>query len=377
MPAPPATAEPMLSVQHVTKRFVDSPAAAPADERASGPPRRAAVYDLSLEVAAGEIVSLLGPSGCGKTTLLRLVAGLEQPDSGRILCAGVDLTAVPVHQRGFGLMFQEYALFPDKSVAQNVAFGLRMAGWERAATRARVAEMLALVGLQEYAERSIYALSGGERQRVALARSLAPSPRLLMLDEPLASLDRVLREGLLDELRRILKQVGITALYVTHDQQEALAVSDRVALLRAGQLLQVGTPRAVYAAPANAFVARFLGLENLLPATVDASAPQLAQTALGSLPLAAPAQPGAWMLLVRPTALLPGAEGESVALPRLHGRVTHARFRGELVRVQVALRGAGGEAVELSFDLPPGAAPAPGAELTFALDPAACALVAP
>jgi len=393
-PAAAAAQPPMLSLRHVTKRYPfttgtgesASASASPGTVSApsSGTAQRAAVQDVSLEVARGEVLSLLGPSGCGKTTLLRMVAGLEQPDKGQILLEGADLAGVPVHRRGFGLMFQEFALFPDKSVAQNVAFGLRMAGWERTAIQRRVGEMLALVGLQGYDERTIFALSGGERQRVALARSLAPSPRLLMLDEPLGSLDRVLREGLLEELRRILKRVGITALYVTHDQQEALAVSDRVAVLRAGQLLQVGTPPELHARPADAFVARFLGLTNLLPAMVEAAAPQMARTSLGPLPLADPSTAGDWMLLIRPSALLSAAQAAQRGLPTFSGRVTEASFRGTFVRTEIevpppaeATGGRSAAPVLLSFDLPPGAAPAAGSSVTFALDPAGCQVVQP
>jgi ABC-type Fe3+/spermidine/putrescine transport system ATPase subunit len=367
---------PSLSLENVTKCFEDGPATGPEAE-SSGPPRRAAVYDVSLDVAGGEIVSLLGPSGCGKTTILRMVAGLESADSGRILLDEVDLAATPVHERGFGLMFQEFALFPDKTVAQNVAFGLRMAGWAREARMARVEEMLELVGLEGYGSRTIFALSGGERQRVALARSLAPSPRLLMLDEPWGSLDRVLREGLLDEVRRILKRLQITTLYVTHDQQEALAVSDRVAVLRAGRLQQVAPPRELFTQPANRFVAQFLGFTNLLPATVQAEDRCVAQTALGPLPLAQEAAPGAWLLLIRPTALRPAGEGGA---PVLHGVVREAHFRGltlhVLIDVSSPAEGAA-DPLRLAFDVAPDAAPAAGSEISFSLDPHACTVVQP
>jgi ABC-type Fe3+/spermidine/putrescine transport system ATPase subunit len=363
----------MISIQRVTKRFDESDAAPPAAGASSGPARRAAVYDVSLDVAEGEILCLLGPSGCGKTTLLRLVAGLERPDSGRILLEGQDLADVPVHRRGFGLMFQDFALFPDKTVAQNVAFGLRMAGWTREAMQRRVAEMLALVGLGGYNERTVFALSGGERQRVALARSLAPSPRLLMLDEPLGSLDRLLREGLLDELRQILKRLSITALYVTHDQQEALAVGDRVALLRAGQLVQMATPKQLYMHPANSFAARFLGFTNLLPAHVDAAAPLLAKTALGPVALATAAPAAEGMLLVRPGALLPAENGRDAGLPVLEGIVTAIAFRGAFARIEVTVPAPGGQMI-LTFEQPPAMAPAPG-PLSFALDPGQCQMI--
>ena len=224
--------------------------------------------DVSFHAADEEIVCLLGPSGCGKTTILRIVAGLEVADTGAITLDGQPLAEVPVHRRGFGLMFQDFALFPHKDVAANVAFGLRMQGLPSGQVQARVAEMLDLVGLTGYERRRVYDLSGGEQQRVALARSLAPGPRLLMLDEPLGSLDRALREELLNELRTILKRVGVTTLYVTHDQQEAFAIADRVLIMDRGQIVQQGTPQQVYRQPASPWVARFLGLNNLLPGRV-------------------------------------------------------------------------------------------------------------
>ena len=219
-------------------------------------------------VERGEIVCLLGPSGCGKTTLLRLIAGLEPLDSGRVLVDEEDVTDVPPHLRGFGLMFQEYALFPHKDVFGNVAFGLRMQGLGRDEVAARVADALALVGLAGFEQRDVSLLSGGERQRVALARSLAPQPCLLMLDEPLGALDRALRERLLGELPDILHRAGATAITVTHDQEEAFAIADRVVLMRAGRVVQTGTPEAVYRRPASAWAARFLGLTNLLDGRV-------------------------------------------------------------------------------------------------------------
>ena len=235
------------------------------------------LHDLSLTADEGEIVCLLGPSGCGKSTLLRIVAGLEMPDAGQVAFDGQDLAGVPPHRRHFGLMFQDYALFPHKDVAGNVAFGLRMARLPASEINARVREMLALVGLSGTEQRRVTELSGGEQQRVALARSLAPGPRLLMFDEPLGALDRALREQLMNDLRAILKQVCVTALYVTHDQEEAFAIGDRVAIMRArpdlgegGRIEQIGTPQEVYRQPANATVARFLGFQNLIDGTVAA-----------------------------------------------------------------------------------------------------------
>ncbi|WP_051154726.1 ABC transporter ATP-binding protein [Ruania albidiflava] len=218
-----------------------------------------AVAGVDLRVRRGEVVALLGPSGCGKSSLLRAVAGLEPLAAGELTWDGADMTGVPVHRRGFGLMFQDGQLFPHRDVAGNVVYGLQMAGMPRAAQRERVAELLDLVGLADYATRPITALSGGEQQRVALARALAPRPRLLLLDEPLSALDRALREHLATELHDILRAAGTTALYVTHDHDEAFTVADRVALMRTGQIVQTGTPAELWAHPVDAEAARFLG----------------------------------------------------------------------------------------------------------------------
>jgi len=221
-----------------------------------------AVDGVSLDVPVGGVLALLGPSGCGKSSLLRAVAGLEPPASGSVTWDGVDLTTVPVHRRGFGLVFQDGQLFPHRDVAGNVGYGLRALG--RAERAARVAELLDLVGLPGYDRRPVATLSGGERQRVALARSLAPRPRLLLLDEPLSALDRSLRERLADDLRRVLVATGTTALFVTHDQDEAATVADRVAVMAAGRLLQVATPEELWRRPATREVAEFLGYRTFL-----------------------------------------------------------------------------------------------------------------
>ena len=220
---------------------------------------------VSLTVESGEIVCLLGPSGGGKTTLLRIIAGLEHPEKGRILFAGEDQRNISVHLRHFGMMFQDLALFPHKNVFDNVAFGLRMQNLSQYEIQPRVAQALELVGLGGFANRDVNNLSGGEQQRVALARSLAPRPQLLMLDEPLGALDRILREQLVADLRAILKRIGMTGIYVTHDQDEAFAIADRIAIMDAGCVIQVGAPEEIYRAPADAFVAQFLGLTNLFP----------------------------------------------------------------------------------------------------------------
>jgi thiamine transport system ATP-binding protein len=237
----------MLRVEDVAVRFGGS----------------AALDGATLDVGDGEVVALVGPSGSGKTTLLRVVSGLQRPDAGRVLLAGRDATAVPPHSRGIGFVFQDQALFQHRDVWGNVAFGLRMRGVSRPAIAGRVAELLEVVGLTGFERRPIATLSGGERQRVALARALAPEPRVLLLDEPLGSLDRPLRDRLLADLERIFEALRVTALYVTHELGEAFALGDRVAILRAGRVLQVGTPDEVWARPASEEVARFLGLANV------------------------------------------------------------------------------------------------------------------
>jgi thiamine transport system ATP-binding protein len=218
-----------------------------------------AIDGIDLVVADGEIVSVLGPSGSGKSTLLRAVAGLEPPVRGRVEWDGDDLTGVPPHRRRLGLMFQDHTLFPHRDVLGNVAFGLRMQRVPAAQAAARARELLTLVGLAGYEHRHVTELSGGEQQRVALARALAPAPRLLMLDEPLGSLDRALRERLMIELRDLFTRLGLTSLYVTHDHDEAFALADRVAVMHAGRIEQLGSPVEVWEHPATEFVARFLG----------------------------------------------------------------------------------------------------------------------
>ncbi len=233
------------------------------------------IRNFSLELAEGEILSLLGPSGCGKTTLLRLIAGLEQPDSGTIVFDGVDLCGVKPHRRRFGLMFQEYALFPHRNVFENVAFGLEMQRLPRHEIESRTRAMLAMVGLEGLAERGVAELSGGERQRVALARSLAPGPRLLMLDEPFAALDRQLKDRLSLELREILRRLNVSTIFVTHDQAEAFALADQIAVVMDGRLEQLDRPEVLSARPATPAVARFLGYTNLIEGVMLAAGRRL------------------------------------------------------------------------------------------------------
>lgn len=289
----------------------------------------AALRGVSLTAAPGEIISLLGPSGCGKSTLLKVITGLEAADRGVVAWGGADLTRVPVHQRGFGLMFQDYALFPHRNVFGNIAFGLQQQGRSAPEIRARVAELVEQVGLAGYEKRSALTLSGGEQQRVALARALAPQPRLLMLDEPLGALDRTLREGLLHELAGLLRGLGQTTIYVTHDQSEAFALSDRVAVMQAGQVVQVGAPAEVYARPATAFVARFMGLQNIVAGVATDTGVRLPWGDFSAtLPGYAPGAPVT--VLIHPEAHL--AESE---LGGIRGVVTGVWYRGGTVDVEL------------------------------------------
>ena len=258
--------------------------------------RTVAVDDVSLRVAEGEVLGILGASGSGKSTLLRAIAGLEPLDAGRVLWRGDDLAGVPVHLRGFALMFQDGQLFPHRSVADNIAYPLRIVGASRAEGRDRAEELLELVGLPGVGDRRVTALSGGEQQRVALARALAAKPRLLLLDEPLSSLDRELRDRLAGDVRRILHETGTTAIMVTHDQDEAFAISDRVAVMGEGRLLQAGTPTEVWRAPASASIARFLGYTSVLTGAA-----------------AAVIESGAASVALRPAALVVTGDGDESA----------------------------------------------------------------
>jgi spermidine/putrescine transport system ATP-binding protein len=226
---------------------------------------------ISFNVAIGETVCLLGASGSGKSTLLRIIAGLESPEQGRICWDGQDLVSVPPHRRGFGLVFQDYALFPHLNVVDNVAFGLKMLDLPRAEINARVTNVLEKVNLAEFRYRSVTDLSGGEQQRVALARALAPSPHLLMFDEPLGALDRNLRQQLMEELRRILRSAHVPCIYVTHDQEEAFTLADRVLLLNQGVIVRAGTPQEVWDAPGSAWAAHFLDAGNVIQGSVGFS----------------------------------------------------------------------------------------------------------
>ena len=313
-----------------------------------------ALGGVSLEVAEGEISAVIGPSGCGKTSLLRVIGGLERAESGAVWLDGSRIDDVPAHRRGIGLMFQELALFPHLDVESNVAFGLRMQGLGGAERSARVAAMLALVGLSGYGGRKVHELSGGERQRVALARSLAPRPRLLMLDEPVGALDRALREELLSELAVILRSQGLTAIYVTHDQEEAFALADRVVVMQGGLARQSGRPEQIYGAPVDAWVARFLGRTNLVAGelTPGGEGTSRVRTPVGEfvIPQAA-AMPGPVTLLLgdeRARVERANAAQEPGGEPMLVGEIVGRSFQGRRVRLHVRSGGS-----ELTFGVDP------------------------
>lgn len=277
---------------------------------------------IDLEVTKGEILCLLGPSGCGKTTLLRIIAGLERADTGDVLLNQQSVVDVPVHQRGFGLMFQDFALFPHLDVAANIAFGLRMQGVSNHDQWARVREVLELVNLEGFEKRDVAQLSGGERQRVALARSLAPNPQLLMLDEPLGSLDTALRERLIIELRMIIKRLGLTAIYVTHDQHEAFAIADRIAVMNSGRIEQIDTPEQIYRSPSTVFAAQFLGLTNVIP--VQRWQDGRASTSVGSFEMPHPTP----FLLLHPGGFSLNTNGELV------GKIQERTYLGDAFQIR-------------------------------------------
>jgi putative spermidine/putrescine transport system ATP-binding protein len=293
-----------------------------------------ALDGLNLTMAPGELVALLGPSGCGKTTALRLVAGLEQADGGRVVVGGEDVTGQPTSKRDVGMVFQAYSLFPHMTAWQNVAFGLQMRKVAPAQRRKRAGEMLELVGLSGFAERFAHQLSGGQQQRVALARALAIQPKVLLLDEPLSALDAKVRARLRDEIRRVQLEVGITTLFVTHDQEEALAIADRVGVMHSGRIEQLGPPTTIYSRPATPFVAEFVGLTNRLPGVVRGGSVEVRGA---RLPLVQPdAADGAAVALVRPEAVTIASDGEA-ATGALVGTVIATAFLGATSRVTVDL----------------------------------------
>jgi len=296
-----------------------------------------ALDGIDLDVGDDEIVCVLGPSGSGKSTLLRAIAGLEPPTGGRILRDGTDLTGVPTHHRELGLMFQDHSLFPHRDVVGNVVFGLQMRGVSRSEARARASTTLELVGLAGYELRAVHELSGGEQQRVALARALAPAPSLLMLDEPLGALDRSLREHLVDELGVLFRTLGLAVLLVTHDHDEAFALGDRVAILHAGRIEQVGSPVELWTRPATAFVADFLGWN-----VTRALAPGLSAVRPDALRLEAATG--------RPVS---GMGAPAIRAPVMRGMITRQTFRRDHWRIQVELADGTALGVELRDTRPP------------------------
>ncbi len=313
-----------------------------------------ALDDMSLEIAPGELVALLGPSGCGKTTALRIVAGFEFADSGEVLIDGRDVSGVPASKRDMGMVFQSYSLFPNMNAIDNVAFGLRMRKVGGGDRRKRAGELLEMVGLAPQAGQFPHQLSGGQQQRVALARALAVEPRVLLLDEPLSALDAKVRLQLREQIRTLQQRLGTTTLFVTHDQEEALSMSDRVGVMRAGKLEQLAEPAELYARPATAFVAEFIGTMNRLPAELGGGG-----TTVTVLGVTVPAQEGApdsgpVDALIRPENLtIAAAEGGN-------GIVTHRTFLGAVSRVAVRLSGDTEVAVDISstvaLEMTPGTA---------------------
>jgi putative spermidine/putrescine transport system ATP-binding protein len=294
-----------------------------------------AVHEFSLEAEPGEFISLLGPSGCGKTTVLRMLAGFEPPSAGQVHIEGEDVTHLPPRLRRIGMVFQSYALFPNLTVEGNIGFGLKIAGLPRAEIERRVSEMLELIGLPELRRRYPAELSGGQQQRVALARAVAIRPRILLLDEPLSALDAKIRVSLREDLRAMQRALGITAVFVTHDQEEALALSHRIVVMSQGRVEQIGTPQEIYHAPATPFVAGFVGLANILPCEVLDPAAGTLRLGEAILHALAPLPPGGThAFALRPEAI--GTQMFDGAENHLAARVTDATFLGPVLRVRLA-----------------------------------------
>ncbi len=304
------------------------------------------VHDFAMAIDRGEFITFLGPSGCGKTTILRMIAGFETATAGRIAIDGHDVTHLATNQRDIGMVFQSYALFPNMTVGQNIGFGLKVAGKPKAAIAGRVAEMLALIKLPQLAERYPWQLSGGQQQRVALARALANQPKLLLLDEPLSALDAKIRVSLREEIRALQRELGITSIFVTHDQEEALSISDRIVVLNEGRVEQIGTPFEIYNFPRTRFVASFVGTLNLLKATVLDAAAGVVSLAGQALTTNRPITGGATLctIALRPEAI--GLETHANAgRNSLSGVVTGVSFLGSVVRLKAQI----GD-VTLAFD---------------------------
>ncbi|MGR3793719.1 ABC transporter ATP-binding protein [Vannielia sp. SX4] len=292
-----------------------------------------AIPDLTLDIAPGELVTLLGPSGCGKTTTLRMLAGLESPTEGQILIGGNDVTRLPANRRDVSMVFQSYALFPHMRVGQNVSYGLESGGMKPAEAKARAEQALELVGLEGLAERLPAELSGGQQQRVAVARALVLEPQVLLLDEPLSNLDARLRRKVRTDIRELQQRLGFTAVYVTHDQEEALAVSDRIVVMKDGRIAQMGTPRELYEAPVSEFIADFIGEANVVEGRVLSVAGGEAQVDVGGVTVALPARglpAGPARLSLRSNALRVKTEGEGMA-----GKVATSAYLGDHVEYEI------------------------------------------
>jgi spermidine/putrescine ABC transporter ATP-binding subunit len=324
----------IVQVEGISKRF---PGAARGSEVV-------ALDDIHLAVQRGEFVALLGPSGCGKTTLLRILAGLEAPTSGRVLIDGQDMRDVPPERRSVNMVFQTPALFPHRSVYENIAFGPRMAGATAGQIVPRLAEVLALVRLEGFEHRRVTQLSGGQSQRVALARALINRPKVLLLDEPLSALDLKLRKAMQLELKRIHRLLGTTFIYVTHDQEEAIVMADRIAIMNHGHIVQDGTPGDIYRRPSSVFAADFIGESNLLPATVIAENQAGLVARIGDLQVHTTSQPGACVgqsvwVSIRPERIVIEDSAQGPGTNRFAGEVLEVIFLGPLVRYEVQLVG--------------------------------------
>lgn len=325
------------------------------------------VKGVSFGFDKGEFISLLGPSGCGKTTILRMIAGFESPTSGSIKVDGQDITSLKPNQRQLGMVFQAYALFPNLNVGDNIGFGLKIAGMPAEERRARVDEMLRLIGLPGFEKRYPYEMSGGQQQRVALARAIAPRPRMLLLDEPLSALDAKIRVSLREEIRAIQLDLGITTVFVTHDQEEALSISDRIVVMNAGNIEQLGAPHDIYNKPATRFVATFVGQLNTIEATVTDAATRTVSidgqvSTLHALPATA-SNGDAIALTLRPEVLAVGARpGNDITLT---GTIADVTFLGSVIRLRVTL---GRNVVSLdTFNDQRTAPPARGEAVTISL----------
>lgn len=346
-----------LNIEHVRKSF--------------GP--LTVVHDFSLGIEKGEFVSFLGPSGCGKTTILRMVAGFETPTSGAVRVDGADITQLRPNQRNVGMVFQAYALFPNMTIAENVAFGLKIAGQTKKDIDRRVEEMLALIKLPHIAGRYPFQISGGQQQRVALARALATKPKVLLLDEPLSALDAKIRVSLREEIRKIQRDLGITTVFVTHDQEEALSISDRIVVMNEGRAEQIGTPAEIYNRPATRFVASFIGTLSLVKAKiVDPAAGVVAidgQQVRSNQPIAGAAAGEIWSVALRPESLklLTAGDLPPSGWNALAGVVDEVTFLGSVVRTRINL---GTSAVSVdSFNNPSAPPPERGSAVSVAFAP--------